>query len=275
MTRLLSLTLSILACTWPAIVAAQPTDECDHEAERNAVVNARGAARLEIIARAGRLTVEGKEGLSEVRIIGRACASAEELLDGIQLFADRRANNVRIDALMPETGGWGHEYALLHLIIEAPAGLAAEIEDTSGAMELRGLGALTIEDGSGEIIAQDLTGMVRIRDGSGSIDLDRVTGDVDIDDGSGSIHVAGVTGDVEIHDGSGELQLRDIDGSVELTDGSGSIVIREVTGDVTVRADGSGSIRVADVEGDFIVENDGSGDVSYTNVGGTIRTAAR
>jgi hypothetical protein len=275
MTRLLAPTLSILACTCPAVGTAQPPDDCEHEAARTAVVNASGARRLEIIARAGRLSVEGREGLSEVRITGRACASTEELLADIQLSADRRADDVRIEALMPDTGGWGNQYALLHLTVEAPAGIAAEIEDTSGAMELRGLGALTVDDGSGEITAQDITGMVRIRDGSGSIDLTRVTGDVDIDDGSGSVHVAGVTGDVEIHDGSGELQLRDVDGSVELTDGSGSIVIREVTGNVTVRADGSGSIRVADVEGDFIVENDGSGEVSYANVGGTIRTAAR
>ncbi len=235
-----------------------PPDACRFEAEHSAAVNAAGASMLRLLARAGSLVVEGRPGLAEVRVRGQACASDRELLDGIRLIADRSGGAVRIEAEIPEMNGlWGDTYARLNLTIEVPAGLAADIRDSSGEMEVRGLGALTVDDGSGEMTLEDITGPVTIEDGSGEIRLARIGGDVEIDDNSGRIEVRGVRG------------------SVTLEDGSGSIDVADVTGSVRVVRDGSGSIRVADVRGDFTIERDGSGGVRYSNVGGAVRIAGK
>ena len=55
---------------------AQDYDECRHEAQRSANVDARGARRLLVGAGSGSLKIEGKPGLTTVRITGRACASS-------------------------------------------------------------------------------------------------------------------------------------------------------------------------------------------------------
>lgn len=249
MIPLFSLVLAA-AVGWPVPVAA-----CDYEAERAAVVDADGATLLRVLARSGALVVEGRRGATEVRVRGRACASDPELLEAIRLDAGRDGAEALVEAVLPETGGWDDAYARLDLVIEAPAGIAAEIRDSSGEMEVRGVGALRVDDGSGEVRIEDIAGPVHV------------------DDNSGELYVAGVNGDVEIEDGSGEIEVHDVQGSVTLEDGSGPIRVEGVVGGVLVRRDGSGSIRVAGVEGDFVVERDGSGDVSHRDVRGVVRIA--
>jgi hypothetical protein len=76
--------------------AAQRTDECRHEAERSATVDASGAQRLTVGAGAGSLKIEGKPGLNTVRIRGRACASSADLLERIKLTARRNGGEVMV-----------------------------------------------------------------------------------------------------------------------------------------------------------------------------------
>lgn len=240
----------------PAAVSAQGDDSCRFEAERNGTVDAGGAALLELVARAGSLVVEGHAGTSEVRVRGRACASSQALLDEIELVAERRGNDIRVEARMADNGWTRTSYAALHLVVEVPEGIAAEIEDSSGPIEIRGLGDLRLTDGSGSIRIDGLEGSLRLRDGSGSIDIKDTKGDVDIDDGSGT------------------LVLRDVGGSVDIRDGSGSVDVRGVGGSVQL-SDGSGSIYAADVTGDLTVARDGSGDVRFDRIGGSVRTPRR
>jgi hypothetical protein len=58
--------------------AAQDFDQCRHEAQRDARVQASASERLVLLARAGSLRVEGRSGITEVRVSGRACASSPE-----------------------------------------------------------------------------------------------------------------------------------------------------------------------------------------------------
>jgi hypothetical protein len=220
----------------PTVAWAQDYDE-----PRNATVNAAGATSIKIEARAGQLRVTGRADITEVRVRGTARASSRGLLGDIKLEAVRNGNEVTVRAIIPEhredsrDRNWNSE-ALLDLVIEMPAALALDIEDSSGDMTVEGVGGKThIEDSSGNI---------RVRD-AGS--------DVWIDDSSGGIDVRGVKGSVDIDE-----------------DSSGEIEVYDVTGSVRVGRDSSGSIDVSRVGGDFVVEHDGSGSIDYDGVKGKV-----
>jgi hypothetical protein len=233
---------------------AQDYDECRHEAQRTANVDANGARLLALEAGAGSLKIEGKPGLNRVVIRGRACASHADLLDDIKLQANREGTDVVVEANKRNHEWDTHrrdEYARLDLIIEIPARMAAEIIDGSGTMELSNLGTVRITDGSGDIIGDDLNGDVRVRDGSGSIRLTDVAGRVNIDDGSGGISLRNISGPIDVNDSSGEITIRVAQNNVRISDSSGGI-------------------DVSDVAGDFVVVDDSSGEIDYDNVKGTV-----
>ncbi|HET9441416.1 MAG TPA: hypothetical protein VFO52_14665, partial [Longimicrobiales bacterium] len=112
-------------------LAAQRSGECDHEAQRSATVDANGARLLRLEAGSGSLKVEGKPGLNRVVVRGRACASSASLLEQITLTGQRSGADVVIAAnVQRNRDGWNYrdgEYARLDVVIEVPAGMAAEI----------------------------------------------------------------------------------------------------------------------------------------------------
>lgn len=110
---------------------------------------------------------------------------------------------------------------------------------------------------------------LRIDDGSGYVNIDEISGDVDIEDGSGSLTLTNIGGSIRIDDGSGSIDVRGAGGDVRIDDGSGGITVRDVKGSV-VLDDGSGSIRVEGVEADLIIEDDGSGSLSFADIGGKV-----
>jgi hypothetical protein len=248
---------ALLAGSMALPAFAQDHEQCRHRAERSATVDANGARRLVIGAGSGSLKIEGKPGLTSVRIRGVACASSADLLDQIKLDARRSDTDVLVEANErrdERDRDWhfrDNEYARLDIVVEVPARMAARIDDGSGSIDLSNLGAVVIEDGSGDIVA------------------DNLNGDVEIDDGSGGIRLVDIAGAVQIDDGSGEISLRNIGGAIDIDDGSGEIDIRAARKNVRI-SDSSGSIEVADVEGDFIVTNDSSGGIDYDNVRGRV-----
>ncbi|HSG06724.1 MAG TPA: hypothetical protein VLA36_00100 [Longimicrobiales bacterium] len=241
--------------------AFRHSGSCDFEVERRVRVSASATQLLRLHAGSGELSVEGREGLDGVQAVGRACASDQAYLADLQLTVDRVGDDIVLSAHYPDRSGgssWrGNDYARLDLVVEIPMNMAVDLEDSSGSMEIRGTGALTIDDSSGDIGVVDAAGSVTI------------------DDSSGEIRVEGVRGDVEIDDGSGEITLSDVTGSVRLRDGSGAVNVRKVTRDVVVDRDGSGSISVRDVGGDFQVRADGSGGIRYSGVAGAVDVPVR
>ena len=225
-----------------ALVVALPSAARaqDYDEPRNATVNAAGATSLKIDARAGQLRVTGRADITEVRVRGTARASSRGLLADIKLEAVRNGNEVTVRAIMPESRDsrdrdW-NDQALLDLVIEAPATLALDIEDSSGDMTVEGVAA--------KMRIQDSSGNIRVRDAGN---------DVWIGDSSGGIDIRGVKGSVEVDE-----------------DSSGEIEIYDVTGSVHVGRDSSGSINVSRVGGDFVVEHDGSGSIEYDGVKGKV-----
>jgi hypothetical protein len=231
--------------------AAAAQDDCRYEAPRSGSVSASGARQLLVEAGSGSLRVEGRPGLSEVRVRGRACASSQDLLDRLDFDIDRSGGGVRVVTREVDMDGWNAErrYARLDLVIEVPAGIEAEIRDGSGSAEILSLGATRIHDGSGSLHVEDIRGLLDIEDGSGELTVRNVEGDVVIDDGSGEVEIADVRGSTTIGDGSGDIRVSGVGRNVRIADSSGGIDVDTVRGDFTVSDDGSGGIRHRGVSG--------------------------
>ena len=237
-------------------VAHSGDASCAFEAERRVTLGASASQWLRLRAGSGELSVEGREGLGRVQAVGRACASDEASLAELLLTLEEDGGDLVLSAHYPARsarGGWGGgDYARLDLVVEVPLGMAVDLEDSSGSLQVR------------------RTGELRVADSSGDIEISEISGSVHIDDSSGGIEVRGAGGDVEVEDGSGEVHISDVTGSVRLRDGSGSLDVEAVGGSVLVEADGSGSITVRDVGGDFRVRADGSGGIRFSGIGGTV-----
>ena len=108
----------------------------NYDEPRNATVPASGATLLRVDARAGQLRITGRTDLTEVRVRGTARASTRSLLADIKVEAVREGKEIHVRAVLPEHRDccdWDDE-ALLDLVIETPASLALDVDDTSGDM---------------------------------------------------------------------------------------------------------------------------------------------
>ena len=230
-------------------LAAAP-QECEHEAPYSGRFSAEGLRVLMVEAEAGSLRIEGRPGVREVTVSGTACASSRDLLEEVVFRATAEGGRGEVSTDTPDRLR-DREYARLDLEIIVPAGMALDIVDGSGEIEILNVGATRIDDGSGELSVRN------------------VQGDLTIEDGSGEIDIQNVSGNVRISDGSGEIEIDEVQGSVDIEDGSGSIDVVGVRLSVEVD-DGSGSIRVRDIRGDFRVLDDTSGDIDHTEVRGVV-----
>jgi DUF4097 and DUF4098 domain-containing protein YvlB len=224
-------------------------------------LSAQDIRRLDIRAGAGSLTVTGREGLAAIEVKAEVVAPdvrdkdmEEYLRDRVELTLEKRGD---IAVLV---GRIRHEGRLFDFGENARVDLTVTVPKTM---------ALDIDDGSGDMVVEDLAAAVRIEDGSGAIRVARVAGNVRIDDGSGEVVVERVEGNLEIDDGSGGLEISDVTGDVTIDDGSGEILVRRVGGIVTVD-DGSGGIDIEDVEKDVRLINSGSGGVDISGVKGRV-----
>lgn len=232
---------------------ADESDGCDFALDRELTIPAAGVRTLDIRAGSGELHVEGQDGLDQIVVAGRVCASHEDFIDELRISGETSGSRAVVETHYPDFDDWGgSRTARIDLVVLLPTELAVDIDDSSGSIEVRGTGAL------------------RIDDSSGGIDVSDVDGPVEIDDSSGGLEIRRVRGDLRIEDGSGSIELRSISGAVELRDGSGGIEIEDVSADVVVDRDGSGSIEVREVGGDFVVRRDGSGSIRYSGIRGSV-----
>lgn len=238
------LALPITALAWDL--------DCRYGADRKARVVTTGATRVEIVARAGDLTVRPSSDTT-LAAAGRACASSQAFLDQTQMHVRRQGDLVQVHVQVPdEMKGIGLMYASLDLTVSVPGDLPVEITDSSGDMTLESVRVTKILDSSGDISAR------------------RLKGDVEIDDSSGDLRVEDTTGAVSVRDSSGDIVIRGASRVHIPLDSSGEIDVERVTGDVRIDRDSSGDIRIADVGGSVEVLADGSGQVRVTGVKGTV-----
>jgi DUF4097 and DUF4098 domain-containing protein YvlB len=210
----------------------------DYTTVRELKLDAEAIEVFEIDAGAGGMEVRGVSGLDRLAVIATVIVpetnedEATKYIDKkMRLSLEKAGNRARLVSEF-EDGVFGKgSSARIDLKISVPAGIAIEIDDGSGSIDLI-----------------DTAADVSIDDGSGSIDVQGVA-NVSIDDGSGSIDVSAATGDVSIVDGSGSINVRSVGGSVTIDDGSGSIKVKDVEQDLVVVEDGSGSFSYSDVRG--------------------------
>ncbi len=228
---------------------------CAHEQKLDQVLDLSGSETLAVNAVAGDLEIRAGSG-DEAVIRGTACASKEEWLDEIQVQT-KGGRNAEISVIVPSISGWsltGGTYAYVDLELVVPAGMALEVQDSSGDTEISGVASVSVSDSSGDLEVSDIAGGVIIRDSSGDIELEDIRGDVTI-----------------ASDSSGDIEGDRIDGNVLIEqDSSGGIHFSGVGENFTVEKDSSGDIVAEDVGGDFTVLRDGSGDIEYRNVTGKV-----
>ena len=234
-----------LAVAVPAGLAAQ--NRCEVREDRELRGPASGS--LDVDAGAGKLAITGRDGIGEIRVSATLCASDQDRFEALDVSLD----GDRLGTDYPSrSGGWGgRNYARIDLIVEVPSGTRVRVVDSSGSLEISGVGA------------------VEVRDGSGSMTL-RGVGSVVIEDGSGSLKVEDVSGDIEVEDGSGSLDIREVSGDVVISDGSGSIKVEAVGGTVRIDGVGSGGVSVSDVDGDLVVTDGRRERIRYSDIRGSL-----
>lgn len=217
----------------------------DYAEQRELSTDADGIRQLDIDAGAGSLAITGVDGASEIVVNATVRVTTSNEKKATAFIAKRMQLTLRRDgdrAILKSHFGdnwrlWGPTGSI-DLDIRVPSELG-----------------LIIDDGSGSIAVDGVSGGVSIDDGSGSIRL-RNVGGVAVDDGSGGIDIDGVTGDVIVDDGSGGLKIRSVDGSVKISDGSGGINVDGVTGDLVIEDSGAGSLTISNVQGRVIGDDE-------------------
>jgi hypothetical protein len=204
----------------------------DYTETRNLTVDADGLELFFINAGAGRIDVEGVDGIGRIEVKATIVIPDTDEDDALKMIEKKlelgleRKDGQAVLKSRFEDGFWGFgSDGHIDLEIRAPATLAISIDDGSGSIDVRNFSSdVRIDDGSGSIDVQTV-GALDIDDGSGSIDVtdvatvDKVGGSVTIDDGSGSIRVTDVARDLTILDaGSGSVSFSDIRGTVEQDD---------------------------------------------------------
>ena len=267
--------LQLVLCALVGAVAfiTAHADQCKFTAERTGGITVAGAKRIEIRAGAEKLKVTGKRGSGQVSAVGRACASAQELLDQIQLKVTREGDVIHVDVQMPDVEAiQGSTFAILDLEVDLPDNLPLIAVDSSGDARFQGLASSDIMDSSGELTIEDITGDLRVRDSSGDLEVQHVSGNVQIEDSSGDIEVEEVRGDVLVSsDSSGSMTIRHVDKGVRVAqDSSGDIDIADVKGNVNIDSDSSGGVDVQRVGGSFTLGSKGSGEIKVADIAGAV-----
>ena len=248
MTRQTALTAAALLCA-AAIVptGAAAQDNCKFREDME--LGARAGESLRVDAGAGKLVITGSSRVDEIHVAATLCASDEDRLAALDVTLD----GGRLDTDYPRNGGSGwfgrNGYARIDLVVEVPAGMNLRVEDSSGSVEITGVGDVDLRDGSGSMRLRDVASVV-------------------VEDGSGSLRIEDVTGDVSVEDGSGSLRIRSVGGNVVISDGSGSIEVGAVGGTVRIDGGGSGSVTVRDVDGDLVVTDTRRSRIRYSDIRG-------
>ena len=210
----------------------------DYEEVRNLNLAADGISQLTINAGAGSMDVTGVKGADNITVKATIVVPDKNEDDAVGVIEKRIKLRLEKNAGEAELDAW-FESGLMSF--GSSPYIALEISVPSGM-------AVNIDDGSGSIDVVDVAGDITIDDGSGSIDIRNVA-HVKIDDGSGSIDIESVMGDVSIVDGSGSISVKHVAGSVTVDDGSGSIEVSDIDSDLIIVYDGSGSLRYSDIRG--------------------------
>jgi DUF4097 and DUF4098 domain-containing protein YvlB len=262
-------------------LAASAAMPCKFSAPRNADIDGTGLKSLLLTLGSSDLDIQSVPGLNKVEVRGTACASEASWLPDVQLDTSRSGDHATATARNSHTSMtislFGSSYAYLKLQVRVPAPLAINVDSGSGDVHASNLASLDFNSGSGDLVADHITGTLILKLGSADVQAHQV-GSVDLHStGSGDVHIDGVQGNVKAgHSGSGDLGFDNVTGSVNVgATGSGDITLNHIGRDVDVGSTGSGDVNANGVDGNFSVHASGSGDVTHSNVKGKISVPKR
>jgi len=262
----------LLLALGPATAFAWGND-CKLRADRAAGVDAKGVEKVILRTGAGDLKVVGRSDAVRIEARGVACARKQELLDATKINVRREGNVVYVETDMPQyQEGWSdNDYSYLDIGVAVPSSIPVEAIDSSGDADFEDLKSLTLQDSSGDLEVDRISGLADISDSSGDIDIEDA-GSVRLRDSSGDVEVKKINGEVEVVlDSSGDIHIAQVDGSVRVRqDSSGSIRVEDVKGNFEVDSDSSGDIYAGRVKGNFTVSQDSSGSIEHASVGGSV-----
>lgn len=214
----------------PVVVVA---DSCSYEEQLSFTLPASAISSLDVKAGAGMLQVSSSPDAQEITVSARVCASRKSGLEGMGIEHIVRGDTQFLWTHIPESRGifWTSNYSYIDLELIIPQGLAMQVEDGGGALEITGAGSVVLKDGSGAARIFGISGDVRVNDGSGSLTIEDVQGSVDVTDGSGALDIMNVAGVVTINDGSGDINVRGVRQELRIVEsGSGSVRVDGVRG---------------------------------------------
>ena len=136
---------------------------------------------------------------------------AKRILDRHQLEMYKKGNDVIVRSRIEESGrSWRRwrdgDQVKLHVVVRVPA--KYNVDFTTGA---------------GNVIAENVDGMVEGQTGAGNISIGRVRGKVVVNSGSGNVSIDGATGSVEVNTGAGNISIGEVGGEVAASSGAGNI----------------------------------------------------
>lgn len=255
--------------------------ECKFTAERKLDIDPAGLKTLAFTLHSSDLRATGVQGLKQIEVRGRACASEEAWLSELDLEQARGGDRVTVSPRRPDRSSnfnmFGSNYAFIDIEVRLPANLPLQIDSGSGDATVSDVAAVNFDTGSGDMRVDHVAGAVTVKLGSGDIIADNI-GSLDIQRaGSGDVHATTVHGEIKVgHVGSGDLTFRDVQSGVTVESiGSGDLVADRVGGDVTVGSIGSGDVTVDGVKGAFTVQHAGSGDIHHHDVAGKVAVPHR
>lgn len=272
------MTRTLLASLFLLAAGGALAEDCSHTAQRNLDLPADGLSELKLQTRAGDLRITGVAGLKQLEFRGRACASNAEALEKLTLQQSRSGSSQSVLTTAPEQidgSLFGSSYAYIDLEVRVPQGLALDLDDSSGDIEIDDAGALQLRDSSGDIRISRARGDLRIADSSGDIEIEQAEGAVTVtSDSSGDIEIDGARRDVLIDDdSSGDIRISNVSGNARVDhDSSGDIRFRRITGNAEVGSDSSGVIRAEGITGDFTVKqkSGGASTIQHSDVSGKV-----
>jgi DUF4097 and DUF4098 domain-containing protein YvlB len=225
---------------------------------------------LTILSGAGSLDIQGSNTATNISV--DAIIYTADIDDEYELTLEKSGTQAKLVAQNKSNNGisfYSGQSPSINLVVTVPNTLNLDINDGSGDIVINEMQSnIDVKDGSGSLSINGAKNL-NIDDGSGSIYVKNVVGDLALNDGSGSIDIDNVSGNVAIEDGSGGITIKHIKGAVTVDDNSGDMLIEHIGSSVTIE-DGSGDIRVNYAKALTITEA-GSGDVSIDNISGTVK----
>lgn len=268
--------LPLAALLASAAILPIPTfaSDCAHVRNIDLALDLAGVDAVSFEVNSHDLRVRVEQGAGAT-LEGRACASSESALAGLEVVHRRNGDTLEVRLESGDGSAWnlfGNRYARLDVTVTLPRGLPVRVDVGSGDARVVGVPTLQGAVGSGDLQATDIDGGVEVSVGSGDVGLEDIgalrVGSI----GSGDVTAARVRGDATVGSiGSGGFDLYGAGGDVEVGSvGSGDAGLHNVEGSVRVGSVGSGDIEVTGVRGDLVVRGIGSGEIEHRGVGGRV-----